>query len=63
MVLTCPGVGTFMTAVSVLSVMILLITFPATFLSAGVVGACEDFVRMSRIVVCDGDRVDWVKWC
>ena len=34
--------GTFKTPVSELSAMILLIIFPSTFLSAGVVGACAD---------------------
>ena len=32
-------------------------TFPAAFLSAGVVGACEDLSRMSRMMACDGERV------
>ncbi len=43
------------------SVMILLIKLPATFLSAGVTGACEVFVSTSLRVALDGERMDAMK--
>lgn len=59
-ILTFPCVEILIKGLPV-SVMILLIRFPATFLSAGVTGASEGLVSTSLRVARDGERVDWIK--